>query len=139
MFGSDYSASPFGGGRNAYHAVQVGTGVDSASPHQLISMLFDGLIDCIAQARGAMRAGKIEEKGRAISRAVRIVDEGLKAGLNLKDGGQLAASLNDLYAYLALRLTQANRHNDEAALEECAQLVEPLRSAWAEIAIKTAA
>jgi flagellar protein FliS len=138
MFGSDYSASPFGG-RNAYQAVQVGTGVDGASPHQLIAMLFDGLIDCIAQARGAIRAGKIEEKGRAISRAVRIVDEGLKAGLNLKEGGALAAQLNDLYAYMALRLTQANLRSDEAALDECVQLIEPLRSAWAQIDIKTAA
>lgn len=138
MFGSDYSASPFGRS-NAYQAVQVGTGVDGASPHQLIAMLYDGLIDCIAQARGAIRNRKIEDKGRAISRAVRIVDEGLKAGLNLKEGGALAAQLNELYAYIALRLTQANLRNDEAALDECVQLIEPLRSAWAEIDIKSAA
>ena len=118
----------------AYQLVQVASIVDDASPHRLVSMLFDGLIDSFAQARGAIRAGNVEEKGRAISRAVRIVEEGLKAGLNLKEGGKLAADLHDLYAYVNVRLTQANLHNDEAALEECRSLIEPLRSAWAEMA-----
>ena len=118
----------------AYHQVQVATGVDGASPHRLVGMLFDGLTDALAQARGAMRSGNIEVKGRAIGRAVSIVDEGLKACLNLADGGVLAADLNDLYAYITLRLTQANLANDEAALEECGQLIEPLRNAWAQIA-----
>ena len=138
MFAPAYAASPFGR-RQTYQEVQVSTGVDGATPHQLIAMLFDGLADCIAQARGGIRSKNIEAKGRAIGRAVRIVEEGLKGGLNLKDGGELAASLNDLYAYMSLRLTQANLRNDEAALDECAQLLEPLRTAWAQIALKTAA
>jgi flagellar protein FliS len=52
-------------------------------------------------------------KGRAIGRAVRIVDEGLRAGLNLEAGGRLASDLHELYGYLNLRLTQANLRNDE--------------------------
>ncbi len=118
----------------AYRQMGVSTGVNSASPHGLIGMLFDGLIGAIAEARGAMRARNIPVKGRAIGRAVRIVDEGLSAALNLAEGGALAADLRRLYGYLALRLTQANLHNDEAALDECVQLVEPLRSAWSQIA-----
>ena len=123
----------------AYQLVQVASIVDDASPHRLVSMLFDGLIDSLAQARGAIRAGNIEEKGRAITRAVRIVEEGLKAGLNLKEGGKLATDLRDLYAYVNYRLTQANLRNDEAAIEECRSLIEPLRSAWAEVANKVKA
>jgi flagellar protein FliS len=119
---------------NAYQQVHVATGVDGASPHRLVGMLFDGLADSVAQARGHMRSRNIEAKGRAIGRAVRIVDEGLKSSLNLADGGKLAADLNDLYSYITLRLTQANLRNDERALEECSQLIEPLRSAWAQIA-----
>ena len=67
---------------------------------------------------------------RAIIRAVRIVDEGLKANLNLEQGGKLAADLNALYGYITMRLTYANVSNDAAALEECAKLIEPVRSAW---------
>ena len=116
-----------------YHLVGVQSQIDSASPHQLVAMLFDGLIDAIAQAKGAMRCGNLEAKGRAIGRAVRIVEEGLKAGLDRNGGGSLAADLDDLYAYTTLRLTQANLRNEEAALDECVRLMQPLRDAWAAI------
>lgn len=117
----------------AYRQVHVATGVDGASPHDLVSMLFDGLVGALAEARGALRSGNIALKGRAIGRAVRIVDEGLSAALNLGEGGKLAADLRSLYAYINVRLTHANLHNDEAALEECARLIEPVRSAWSSI------
>lgn len=118
---------------NAYRMVGAETGVSGATPHKLVQMLFDGFHEAIAQARGALRSRMIEAKGRAISRALRIVDEGLHAGLNLSEGGKLAADLDALYTYVSLRLTHANLHNDEAALDECVALIEPIRSAWAAI------
>lgn len=117
----------------AYQHVGIETGVSGASPHQLVAMLFDGALDSIAQARGAIRGGDIQTKGRSIARAVRIVGEGLQAGLNTTAGGTLAHSLNDLYQYITLRLTQANLHSDDAALAECAKLIELVRSAWREV------
>ena len=81
-----------------------------------------------------MRAGRLEAKGLAIGRAVRIVEEGLRAGLNLRAGGTLARDLDELYSYLAMRLTLANVRNDEAALDECQRLVLPLQQAWLAIA-----
>ena len=68
---------------SAYRQVGVETRVDGASPHQLVAMLFDGFMDALAAGPRRARSGNIEAKGRAIGRAVRIVDEGLKAGLNL--------------------------------------------------------
>jgi flagellar protein FliS len=118
---------------SAYRQVGLETATSSASPHKLVEMLFDGFQDAIARARGALAARQIEAKARAISHAARIVEEGLKAGLNLAEGGALAADLNDLYAYIGVRLTHANLHNDVAALDECARLMEPVHSAWAEI------
>lgn len=115
---------------NAYRQVGAETGVSGATPHKLVQMLFDGFQEAVAQARGALRNRMIEAKGRAISRALRIVDEGLHAGLNLSAGGKLAADLDALYTYVSLRLTHANLHNDEAALDECVALIEPIRSAW---------
>jgi flagellar protein FliS len=119
--------------RQAYQDVQVTTGVAAANPHQLITMLFDGLLESLAQAKGAMRSGNVQAKGAAIQRAVRIIDEGLKSCLNMQEGGPLASDLNDLYAYMTLRLTRANLHNDESVLVEIGGLVEPLRTAWASI------
>ena len=65
---------------------------------------------------------------------MRIVDEGLKASLNLNAGGALAADLSALYAYVCQRLLQAQLSNDAAALDECRRLMQPLREAWASIA-----
>jgi flagellar protein FliS len=134
---STHSSASFGRSPQfalAYRQMAAETGVSSASPHRLVTMLFDGYLESVAQARGAMRSGRLEEKGRAIGRAVRIVDEGLRAALNLESGGRLARDLHELYGYLTLRLTQANLRNDEAALDECQRLVQPLREAWISIA-----
>lgn len=106
------------------------TRVAAASPHQLVALLFEGLSDALARARGAMQAGRIADKGRAIGHAVRIVEEGLRASLNKRDGGAVAAELDQLYTYLALRLTHANLHNDAVALQECSDLIEPVQAAW---------
>jgi flagellar protein FliS len=104
--------------------------VAGASAHGLVALLFDGFMAAVHRAKGAMRHGDIAGKGQAIGHAVRIIDEGLKAALDLKAGGKLAADLSDLYAYVCLRLIQANLNNDEAALDECVTLVTPLRDAW---------
>ena len=118
---------------NAYARVGVETSVNAASAHKLIELLFNGFMDAVALARGAMRANQIEAKGNAIGRAARIIEEGLKAGLNMEAGGRLAEDLNGLYAYVALRLLAADLRNDEAALDECVRLIGPLRDAWVAI------
>ena len=119
---------------NAYRQIGTETGIAGASPHKLVTMLFDGFMETLAQAKGAMRAGRIETKCQAISKAVRIVDEGLRGGLDLKGGGKLAQDLYDLYGYLVMRLTLCNVRNDEAGLDECQRLMQPLREAWISIA-----
>jgi flagellar protein FliS len=130
-----FNAAPSAFGRshgfaNAYARVGVETSVNAASAHKLIELLFNGFMDAIVLARGHMRAKQIEAKGNAIGRAARIVEEGLKAGLNIEAGGRLASDLNALYAYVGLRLLHANLRNDEAALDECVKLIGPLRDAW---------
>jgi flagellar protein FliS len=137
MFASAARSSLYQRQAGAYNQVQVSTGVGSASAHGLIGMLYDGLMESMAQARGAMRSRSIEPKHRAIRRALSILDDGLRAGLNMAAGGQLAAGLNDLYGYVALRLMHANLNDDESAIDECVRLIEPLRSAWAQIGDQT--
>lgn len=116
----------------AYRAVGVETGVDGASPHQLVAMLYSGLLDSVALARGALRDGHMERKAHELSRAHRIVEEGLKGGLS-PAGGALAEQLAGLYDYIGVRLVHANLRNDDAALAECVSLIEPLRDAWSTI------
>lgn len=136
------NASPFASrtqrASTMYSRVGVETDVFSASPHRLVSMLFDGAFDAMAQARGAIQTGNTELKNRSLSRAVRILDEGLKAALNL-DAGNLAVDLRDLYAYVCMRLTYANLHADASAVEEAQNLLQPVRDAWNAIGEKAAA
>lgn len=61
-----------------YRRIDVETGVSGASGHHLTLMLFNGALDAISQAKGAMQSAQIETKCAAITRAIRIVDEGLK-------------------------------------------------------------
>lgn len=118
---------------NLYRQVGVETSISGASPHQLVKLLLDGFFEALTDGRGAMRKGDVEAKTQALTRALRIVDEGLKASLDLKSGGELAQNLHGLYTYVCLRLTQANLHNDEAILDECQNLMQPIRDAWQNI------
>ena len=118
---------------SAYKRVGVQTSIDGASPHQLICLLFDALLLSLAKARAAIARGDVELKGKEIGRAIRILEEGLKCGLNLEQGGELAQNLDRLYGYCVVRLTQANARNDVAALEEVLRLVEPLADGWRQI------
>lgn len=140
MFASSYTArsNPRHLAGQLYNQIGVETRVSTASAHQLVAMLFDGYMEAVAQARGAMRSGNRQVKAQALSRAVRIIEEGLRAGLDLRAGGQLARDLNDLYTYLTQRLTLANVRDDESALDECQRLLTPLRDAWMAIAPQVA-
>jgi len=126
--------APFRTFASTYSRVGVETGVTEASPHRLVAMLFDGAIESIHQARGALASRDIAAKGQAIGKAVRIVDEGLKGGLDRGAGGQLATDLSALYDYLLRRLTEANLRNDDAALAECSTLLDSVRQGWNGIA-----
>lgn len=131
MFNSQASLfGPAGHLARMYHRVGVETGVAAASPHALTLMLFDGFVTVVKHARQALREGRIDDKCRHIGHASRILDEGLKAPLNLAAGGELARNLNNLYEYMLVRLLRANLHNDDAALQEVIRLIEPVREAW---------
>ncbi|PVY56965.1 MULTISPECIES: flagellar export chaperone FliS [unclassified Simplicispira] len=118
---------------SAYRQVGVQSGVDGATPHMLIKMLFDGLMQSLNAARGAVQRGEIEEKGRHLGKAVRILEEGLKGGLNSEQGGELAKNLRALYDYCIKRLTLANLRNDLGMVEEVVQLIAPVAQSWEQI------
>lgn len=118
----------------AYQDVGASTALQDASPHRLVALLYEALASQIAGARGALGRDDVPAKGRAIAHAVRIVDEGLRAPLDLHGGGAIAANLHDVYGYLVQRLTLANLRNDDAMLHECARLADTLREGWDGIA-----
>lgn len=112
-----------------YSSVKVHSGVEAASPHRLIQMLFEGALERIAQAKGAMAQNQIARKGELISKAVAIVG-GLQGSLNDKEGGSLATNLDELYDYIIRRLMRANFENNTDYLDECGRLLGEIKTAW---------
>ncbi len=127
MFGSSKN------GANAYAKVGLETGVVAASPHKLILMLLEGAMTAVVNAGVHMQAREIEKKGNAISKAIMIIENGMRASLDKKAGGEIAASLDSLYEYMCRRLMVANLNNDAAALKEVHGLLADIKGAWDEI------
>ena len=75
----------------------VETGVSTASPHQLIVMLYDGALMALSKAVAAFEAEDIAARGASLSKAIEIIDNGLRASLDMKAGdGEMSARLDAL-------------------------------------------
>ncbi|MFB6325520.1 flagellar export chaperone FliS [Pantoea deleyi] len=120
-------------GTQAYAKIGVESAVMSASQQQLVVMLFDGALSALIRARLFMQDGNIEGKGKSLSKAINIIEAGLKEGLAENRGDELADNLLDLYNYMTRRLLQANLHNDVAAVEEVEGLLRNIADAWKEV------
>jgi flagellar secretion chaperone FliS len=118
---------------NAYQRINVETSMHTIDQHQLVNLLYEGVLNAIATARGAMARGDILAKCNAISKAIRILEEGLSTSLDRVDGGELAQNLGDLYEYCVRRLVLANSRNDDAAMLEVMRLIEPIATGWSAI------
>jgi flagellar protein FliS len=120
-------------GLQAYGRVGVETGVSGADGHELILMLLDGAITAVGNAGRQMAAGEIAQKGESISKAIAIIDEGLRLALDVESGGPIAQNLLALYDYMSRRLVMANLKNQPAMLDEVKRLLAEIRDAWATV------
>lgn len=117
---------------NAYSNIGLETQVLSASPERLITLLFEGALSAIAKARLHLQMGNIAERGMAISKAIDIVDSGLKHSVDTETGGELANNLIATYEVVLYNLMQANLHADEGKLALAETLLKEIGSAWRE-------
>ncbi|HEY9145252.1 MAG TPA: flagellar export chaperone FliS [Thiobacillus sp.] len=119
---------------NTYANVGLETGVVAASPHQLIAMLYEGAELAVRMAIKHIQEGDLVKKSAAITQASAIILEGLRAALDLKQGGDLAQQLDALYDYMNKRLMLAHLNNQTTPLEEVLGLLRELHGAWLQIA-----
>lgn len=120
-------------GIDQYRKVEVETGISEATPHRLVLMLMEGALVAINIAAQRMEEGDIPRKGEAISKAISLIDEGLRPSLNLEAGGEIAANLDALYEYMGRQLLLGNLRNDVAPLNEVARLLGDIKEAWVAI------
>jgi len=123
MFGPASIAS------NAYRRLAVESSALGADRHQLITLLFAGSLNAISQARAALGRGDISAKAQASSKAIRLVDEGLKVAVD-RSVGSIGESLYQIYDYCARRLLHAHLKHDDAAYAEVAALIGQIDEAW---------
>ena len=112
-----------------YQQVSVSSSVMGASPHRLVQMLMEGVLERIALAKQSMNRNEIAMKGQSIGVAINIVG-GLQGSLNLEAGGEIAENLSNLYDYMASRMVVANSQNDESILDEVSGLMVEIKMGW---------
>ncbi|UTF60801.1 flagellar export chaperone FliS [Gilvimarinus sp. DA14] len=106
--------------------------VADASPHRLIQLLFEGVLQRLDAALAAGERKDIATTGEQLGRAIAII-EGLRDSLNL-EAGEIAGQLDSLYEYCAIALLNANRNQNGDQIREVRQLVSVLKSGWDGIA-----
>lgn len=120
-------------GVNAYASIGVETGVAAATPHKLIAMLYEGAMAACHAALLHMQGGSVADKGAALSKAIMIIESGLRASLDKNAGGEIGANLDALYGYMSNRLYIANLKNQPEPIREVVKLLGELKAAWESI------
>jgi flagellar secretion chaperone FliS len=103
----------------------------SASPIELVRLMYQRAIASVTDAREHLRAGRIRERADAIKKAYAIIAE-LMASLDAEKAPELVLNLRRLYCYMQERLLEANFRQKDAPLEETARLLNTLADAWRE-------
>ena len=116
-------------GLTEYMVTKNESALTDATPHKLIGMLFDGALESIAKATGAITSGDVAARGEAIGKAMTIVDN-LRAMLDSERGGEISANLEQIYDYICRRLLQASSEQDPAILKEVAGLLREVKGGW---------
>ncbi|MCZ8549284.1 flagellar export chaperone FliS [Escherichia albertii] len=119
-------------GTQAYAQIGVESAVMSASQQQLVTMLFDGVLSALVRARLFMQDNNPQGKGASLSKAINIIDNGLRVSLDEESQDELTQNLIALYSYMVRRLLQANLRNDVSAVEEVESLMRNIADAWKE-------
>jgi flagellar secretion chaperone FliS len=117
----------------AYGNASIDDQVATASPHRLVAMLFDGAIKSINMAKYYMQQGDISEKGRSVTKAIAIIEEGLRLSLDKSVGGDLVENLDSLYEYASHQLMMANLKNDIVIFDQILVLLNDLKTSWESI------
>lgn len=135
----DSNGSPYGGGYGGYRDAAASASryqeleVLSASPQQLVVIVYDHLLACLKRARIAIAQEQPDTRIAQLGRAKDAIAE-LLATLDHAQGGEIARTLSGLYAFFLTELGEIGMHPDAARLTRVIDLVEELRDAWAQIA-----
>jgi flagellar secretion chaperone FliS len=104
------------------------TAVSAASPVGLIVLAYDRLIDHLNIAAEQIALG--QDSGETCAKAIDLIDLGLRASLNLREGGEIAANLNALYAWALNEILMGRLRKDAEKIRSVVRVLIPLAEAW---------
>ncbi|AMG29899.1 flagella export chaperone FliS [Grimontia hollisae] len=120
------------GSLQAYKKVSVDSQLSAASPHKVIQMLMAGAIERLIQGKAAMSQGDVAVKGERLGKALDIIIS-LRTCLSMDDGGEIASNLDALYDFMIRQVSEANRDNLEAPIDDVIDILREIKSAWDQI------
>lgn len=123
----------YGQGIKAYAQVDLESQLTGATPHQLISMLYDGAHNAILRAKIYFDNGNIAKRGEMISKAINIIDNGLRSALDHDQGKEISQELEMLYEYMSRTLLECNLRNNPEKLMHVDELLMKVAATWKEI------
>lgn len=109
---------------------------ENISSHQVISLLLDGALERVTQAKACIDDGNFEDKNIIVGKIIGIIN-GLRGSLNFQEGGEIAVNLDALYDYMITRIDGASPESEAQALDEVSELISQVKSGWDEIEIDT--
>lgn len=113
----------------SYQKVNRDSSLTAASPHIVILMLFDGILESISIAKGAVERHDLATKSKSINKALSIL-RSLQDSLDRESEPKISENFDALYAYCIDRLVDASVTLDIAAFNEVVDLLKPIRDAW---------
>jgi flagellar secretion chaperone FliS len=111
-------------------AQQMAAAPQDLSPHTVITLLLEGALERIGQAKQCLSESKAQEFDILVLKTVGIIN-GLRASLDFEQGGEIANNLDAVYDYVSTRLTEKK---DASALDEAAKLLSEIKGGWDAIA-----
>ncbi|HAG0390756.1 TPA: flagellar export chaperone FliS [Salmonella enterica] len=120
-------------GSEVYAKVSLQSRLSGATPYQLITILFEGAHNAIQCAKIYGESGNIARRGEMISKAINIIDNGLRSALDHEQGGEIAENLDRLYEYMSRTLLKANLKQDQILLTHVDKLLVELAETWEKI------
>jgi flagellar protein FliS len=114
---------------DSYRSVDLEARAASASSYELVLILFDGLLDELARARGHIEHKRYQQKGVSLEKCLNILN-GLSSALDYEQGGEVVQGLARLYDYCIYRLSDISVTLSLEGLDEVVQLLGILREGW---------
>ena len=116
---------------NAYKSNSLEADMSVADPHRVIQLMLQGLLERLAQTKGAIERKDYQMKSILVSKSMALIN-GLQDSLDLSYG-KIPEDLFALYEYMKSRLLDSSKDMDTAAIDEIMGLVITIKSAWDQI------